>query len=177
MKTFILLFLSSILFFAIYSDKKNPYDELENYWVGKRAPELSEGDWINSSPLLLSQNRGKVILLEFWTFECHNCKNTLPFVIRWNKKFRQENFLTIGIHTPEFENEKVLNNVKAAVKKLRIEYPVVTDEDFATWYSYHQQFWPVMYLIDKKGIIRYMHIGEGNYGETEKKILELLNES
>jgi thiol-disulfide isomerase/thioredoxin len=145
-------------------------------WIGKPAPEISQGAWINSNPLTMSRLRGKVVLLEFWTFGCYNCRNTLPYVKAWHKKFSDEEFTLIGVHSPEFEREKDLKNVKRQVASLGIEYPVVTDNEFETWNAYNQRYWPVIYLIDKRGIIRYVHIGEGAYDETERQIKLLIKE-
>jgi thiol-disulfide isomerase/thioredoxin len=148
----------------------------EEEWIGRPAPEIAHGDWLNSKPLTLSELRGRVVLLEFWTFGCHNCRNTLPAVKAWHKKFANERFTVIGVHSPEFEYEKKLENVKRRTVDLGVEYPVVTDNRFETWTAYHQRYWPVMYLIDKKGRIRYVSIGEGAYDETEKEIERLLRE-
>ena len=148
-----------------------------NDWVGKKAPEISQGEWINSKPLKLAELRGQVVMLEFWTFGCWNCRNTLPFVKTWHKKYSGERFAIIGIHTPEFESEKNLSKVRSQVSELGIQYPVVTDNDSKTWDSYEQMYWPVLYLIDKKGVIRYVHIGEGEYEQTEEWIKKLLRDS
>jgi thiol-disulfide isomerase/thioredoxin len=153
------------------SDRMRAYE-----WIGKKAPELEEGDWINSRPLTLESQRGRVILLEFWTYGCINCRNTLPFVKKWHTTYSGQDFRIIGVHTPEFESEKRLENVRRRTAELGIEYAVVTDNDYATWRSYHQRYWPVIYLIDKKGIIRYVHIGEGAYDTTEEIIQQLLAE-
>jgi thiol-disulfide isomerase/thioredoxin len=145
-------------------------------WIGKRAPELAQGDWINSKPLSLSALRGNVVLLEFWTFGCYNCRNTIPSMNKWHKQFANEKFTIIGVHTPEFESEKQFENVKRRTRALGIEYPVVTDNRYETWNAYEQRYWPVMYVIDKKGVIRYVHIGEGAYEQTEEAIERLLTE-
>jgi thiol-disulfide isomerase/thioredoxin len=145
-------------------------------WIGKQAPELAPGDWINSSPLSLKELQGKVVLLEFWTFGCYNCLNTLPNIKAWHRKYAGAEFEIIGVHTPEFDREKDLKVVKREVARHGVAYPVVTDNDYATWNRYKQQYWPVLYLVDKKGIIRYMHIGEGNYEETEQQIKSLIGE-
>jgi thiol-disulfide isomerase/thioredoxin len=118
-------------------------------WIGKSAPELAPGDWINSKPLTLSALRGNVVLLEFWTFGCYNCRNTLPSMKAWYKKFANEKFTIIGVHTHEFEREKKLENVRRQTAGLGVEYPVVTDNKFETWTAYDQRYWPVMYLIRK----------------------------
>lgn len=150
-------------------DDKNPL-------LGKRAPEFAEGNWINSQPLTMAGLKGKVVLVEFWTFECYNCKNTLPHVITWSKKFAGSDFTVIGVHTPELDIEKDLKQVKSHVESYGISYPVVTDNDYKTWNAYSQEYWPVIYLIDKQGIIRYVHVGEGDYEKTEETIQELLKE-
>jgi thiol-disulfide isomerase/thioredoxin len=145
-------------------------------WIGKQAPDLTPGDWINSPPLSLAELRGKVVLLEFWTFGCYNCLNTLPHIKEWHKKYSNAKFKIIGVHTPEFDREKALKVVKGEIARLGISYPVVTDNDYTTWNRYNQQYWPVMYLLDKQGTIRYVHIGEGNYEETEGQIASLIAE-
>ena len=144
--------------------------------IGKKSPELSEGHWINSSPHRFSDFQDRVVLLEFWTYGCYNCRNTIPVVNEWQKKYANQNFAIIGVHTPEFDTEKNLASVQQQVVRLGIQYAVVTDNEYATWESYHQQFWPTIYLIDKKGIIRYQQIGEGNYNETERMIRTLITE-
>lgn len=146
-------------------------------WVGKKAPPLGQGEWINSAPTSLSALNGNVVLLEFWTYGCYNCRNTLPYVKEWHDKYSRQAFTVVGVHTPEFNSEKQIENVRRHVARLGIRYPVVTDNDYETWEAYDQRYWPVTYLIDKKGIIRYMHIGEGAYEETESMIQKLLSES
>jgi len=144
--------------------------------VGKRAPELSEGKWINSPPLKLSDLRGKVVLLEFWTFGCYNCRNTIPYLKDWYENYGGEKFEIVGVHSPEFDSEKLFSNVVKQSQDLGIKYPIVTDNELKTWRAYDQEYWPVLYLIDKKGIIRYVHIGEGGYSNTEQTIQNLLKE-
>ena len=148
----------------------------DSEWIGKKAPELARGAWINSQPLTLAGLKGKVVLLEFWTFGCYNCRNTLPAVKSWHKKFPSDRLVIIGIHTPEFESEMDLRNVQRRVSELGIEYPIVTDNEYKTWEAYNQRYWPVIYLLDKKGVIRYMHIGEGAYDRTESEIERLISE-
>jgi thiol-disulfide isomerase/thioredoxin len=143
-------------------------------WIGREAPELCPGDWINAEAATLRELRGKVVLIEFWTFGCYNCRNTLPYVKSWHRSFSPDKFLIIGVHTPEFPREEDLNNVRDQVKKLGIEFAVVTDNDFETWRAYHQQYWPVMYLLDKQGVIRNVQIGEGGYERMEALIGELI---
>ena len=145
-------------------------------WIGKPAPELAAGEWINSRPLSLKELRGKVVLLEFWTFGCSNCRNTLPYVNAWHEAYAGQNFQVIGIHTPESEKEKHFATLKNKIDQLGIKFPVVTDNEYKAWTAYGQLYWPVMYLLDKKGIVRYIHIGEGDYEETEQHIASLIGE-
>ena len=144
--------------------------------LNKPAPELAEGFWLNSSHHTIGDFKNNVVLLEFWTYGCYNCRNTLPSLKGWNKKFAGKDFTIIGVHTPEFDAEKDIDNVREHVRKFGISYPVVTDNDYKTWDAYHQEYWPVIYLIDRKGIIRYVSIGEGRYEETEEMITSLLAE-
>ena len=118
----------------------------------------------------------KVVLLDFWTYSCINCQRTTPYLNSWYEKYKDKGFVIIGVHTPEFEFEKNIENVKAAVESLRIKFPVVLDNDYSTWQAYRNQYWPRKYLIDIDGYIIYDHIGEGGYKETELKIQEALAE-
>ena len=142
------------------------------------APNLSGIDgYLNvEEGFNLDDVRGKVVMVDFWTYSCINCIRTLPYLTAWDEKYRDEGLVIIGVHTPEFEFEKDYENVKAAVEKHGIKYPVVLDNSFSTWRAYSNRFWPHKYLIDKDGFIRYDHIGEGSYDETEKVIQELLAE-
>lgn len=144
----------------------------------RKAPELAGiTGYINAKPgLQISQFRGKVVLIDFWTYTCINCIRTFPHLTAWDKKYRDKGLVIIGVHTPEFEFEKKTENVKRAMEKYGIEYRVVQDNDYATWKAFGNRFWPRKYLIDADGYIRFDHIGEGAYGETEKKIQELLAE-
>ena len=151
-------------------------DAAESGFIGKSAPEISDGKWINSCPLKLSDLRGKVVLVEFWTFGCYNCRNTIPHMENWYEKYRGEQFELIGVHTPEFEREKDFSTLVGQTRNLHITYPVVTDNDLKTWNAYDQEYWPVIYIIDKKGIVRYVHIGEGDYPVTERWIQDLLSQ-
>ncbi|MEK7638003.1 MAG: redoxin family protein [Patescibacteria group bacterium] len=118
----------------------------------------------------------KVILIDFWTYSCINCQRTTPYLNAWYEKYKDKGFVIIGIHTPEFGFEKDYNNVKAAVEKFGIKFPVVLDNDYSTWTAYKNQYWPRKYLIDIDGYVVYDHIGEGQYEETEQKIQEALGE-
>lgn len=140
-----------------------------------KAPELAGiVGWINTSPLTLKDLRGKVVLIDFWTYSCINCIRTLPYLIDWNKKYSPLGLTIIGVHTPEFEFEKDRKNVEMAVKKFGILYPVALDNNYATWNAYHNIYWPAHYLIDQEGFVRQVHFGEGKYGETENAIRNLL---
>jgi len=132
--------------------------------------------WINSEPLKIEDLKGKVVLVDFWTYTCINCIRTLPYLESWDEKYRDDGLVIIGIHTPEFNFEKKYENVLKAVNDYGIKYPVALDNNYATWQLYQNRYWPHKYLIDMDGYVRYDHIGEGNYEETEKQIQELLNE-
>lgn len=140
------------------------------------APELIPGGtWFNSDPLTLVNLRGKVVLVDFWTYTCINCIRTLPYLRAWHKKYAGDGLVIIGVHTPEFEFEKNPENVQKAVDDFQLEYPVMQDNDYATWRAYHNRYWPAKYLIDKAGRIVYTHFGEGAYDETEAQIQKLLS--
>ncbi len=142
------------------------------------APELTNDTWINTpQPLRLADLRGKVVLLEMWTFECINCQHTLPTLNDWYKKYSNQGLVIIGNHYPEFPQEADLQNLKDAVKADGIQYPVAQDNNGATWDAYKNHYWPTMYLIDKKGEIRYVRIGEGGYDITETALQSLLAEA
>jgi thiol-disulfide isomerase/thioredoxin len=141
------------------------------------APELNNTIWLNTDqPLPLKSLGGKVVLLEMWTFECYNCLNTLPYVRQWYDTYADQGLVIIGNHYPEFSYEADLDNLRDALVKLDIRYPVAQDNDRQTWDAYANRYWPVMYLIDKNGHLRYQHIGEGSYQETEDNIRDLLRE-
>ena len=140
------------------------------------APEFAKGDWINSDPLTLSKLHGRVVLVEFWTFGCYNCRNTLPSVKEWDARYRERGLTIVGVHTPETNSEYNLDNVRREVPGLGIKYPVVTDNDYAIWKAYGVEAWPTILVLDKHGRIRWLHVGEGKYEETESVIKTLLAE-
>ena len=143
----------------------------------KMAPELAQiSGYINTDPLTLADLRGKVVLVDFWTYSCINCIRTIPYLNAWHEKYADDGLVIVGVHTPEFEFEKDPDNVRAAVEKFGIEYPVAQDNDKGTWKAYENRYWPRKYLVDNEGYIRYDHIGEGAYAETEKVIQSLLGE-
>jgi cytochrome c biogenesis protein CcdA/thiol-disulfide isomerase/thioredoxin len=141
---------------------------------GVAPPLKPDGAWINTQPLTLAQLRGKVVLVDFWTYSCINCLRTLPHLKSWYATYRKDGFVIVGVHTPEFAFEHVTSNVRDAVKRLGITYPVVQDNGFKTWDAYANQYWPAEYLIDKTGHIRHTNFGEGEYGKTESLIRQLL---
>jgi len=145
----------------------------------KKPPELSSIDgYINTDgkPITLAELKGKVVLLDIWTYSCINCQRTLPYVNDWYAKYKDDGLVVIGLHTPEFGFEKVQSNVEKAVEKFGIKYPVVLDNDYSTWRALGNQYWPRKYLIDADGFIVYDHAGEGSYAETEKAIQQALQE-
>ena len=145
--------------------------------VGNCAPELAgTQEWINSEPLAMQELRGKVVLIDFWTYSCINCIRTLPFLQTWHERYADEGLVILGVHTPEFEFEKVYENVVQATKDMGVAWPVVQDNDYRVWRSYSNRFWPAKYLIDKNGVIQYRHFGEGRYAETEQEIRRLLED-
>ena len=145
--------------------------------TGNCAPEFAgTQEWINSQPLLLQELRGKVVLLDFWTYSCINCIRTLPFLQTWHERYADEGLVIVGVHTPEFEFEKVYDNVVQATKDMGVAWPVVQDNGRSVWGSYNNRFWPAKYLIDKDGVIQYRHFGEGRYAETEQEIRRLLED-
>lgn len=139
------------------------------------APEFTGIDnWLNSDPLTLQSLRGKVVLVDFWTYSCINCIRTLPYVTGWYEKYKDDGLVVVGVHTPEFAFEKDTSNVQTALKRYNINYPVAQDNDYGTWQVYGNEYWPAHYLIDQNGKIVYVHFGEGNYQETEQAIQQLL---
>jgi len=146
--------------------------ELKNYGP---APEFSGiSHWLNSAPLTMQALRGKVVLVDFWTYSCINCIRTLPYVTKWYDTYKNQGLVVVGVHTPEFAFEKDSNNVADAIKRFNIHYPVAQDNDYGTWQAYNNQYWPAEYLVDQKGNVVYAHFGEGEYDHTENAIRELL---
>jgi cytochrome c biogenesis protein CcdA/thiol-disulfide isomerase/thioredoxin len=143
---------------------------------GAAPPLHPDGAWINTKPLTLAGLRGHVVLIDFWTYSCINCLRTLPHLKAWYATYHPKGLVIIGVHTPEFAFEHVTSNVRAAVKRLGISYPVVQDNRYKTWDNYANEYWPAEYLIDKQGRIRHTHFGEGEYGQTEQLIRSLLGD-
>jgi thiol-disulfide isomerase/thioredoxin len=143
----------------------------------RKAPEFKGiTSYINTNQTKLSDLKGKVVLVDFWTYSCINCIRTLPYLVDWNQKYSDKGLVIVGIHSPEFEFEKNIDNVKQAVARFGIKYPVLLDNDHGTWNAYQNSYWPRKYLVDSEGYIRYDHIGEGGYAETENAIRNLLTE-
>lgn len=168
-----------ILLAVVYLENKKPEKRGVNAENSEynQAPEITGIDnWINSEPLKLEDLKGKVVLVDFWTYTCINCIRTLPYLTSWDEKYRDAGLVIIGVHTPEFEFEKKYENVLEAVNKYGIKYPVAQDNNYETWSNYDNRYWPHKFLIDIGGNIRYDHTGEGNYDETEKMIQRLLKE-
>ena len=145
-----------------------------------RAPDFRGLDnWLNTrggKPLSISGLRGKVVIVDFWTYSCINCLRTLPHLKAWDEAYRRAGLVIVGVHAPEFAFERVASNVRAAVKRLGLRYPVAQDNDFETWRGYDNDYWPAKYLVDRTGRVRYTHFGEGAYRETESWIRRLLGE-
>ncbi len=159
------------------TQKEMPKSSLTLPHLGN-APEFTGiNKWLNTNnALTIKSLKGKVVLIDFWTYTCINCIRTLPFVTGWYEKYKDQGFVVVGVHTPEFEFEKKTENVEQAIKQYKINYPVAQDNDYATWNAYSNQYWPAEYLIDSNGIIRRTHFGEGQYDEMEKAIQQLLLE-
>jgi cytochrome c biogenesis protein CcdA/thiol-disulfide isomerase/thioredoxin len=151
-----------------------PGDELEDFG---RAPELAGiAQWLNSEPLTLAQLRGKVVLLDFWTYSCVNCLRTLPYLTKWDETYRDAGLVVLGVHTPEFAFEREASNVRKAVADLHVRYPVALDNDYGTWTAWGNRYWPAEYFIDRQGHVRFVHFGEGEYEQKESVIRTLLAE-
>ena len=134
-------------------------------------------EWLNSPPLTASALRGKVVLVDFWTYTCINWLRTLPYVRAWAEKYRDQGLVVIGVHAPEFAFEKDLNNVRWAVKDMRIDYPVAVDNEHVIWRAFRNQYWPALYFVDAQGRVRHHHFGEGGYEQSEMVIQQLLAEA
>ncbi len=159
--------------------RSDPRVDQNNLKVIAKAPDvIPGGEWLNTNtPLSLAGNlKGKVVLIDFWTYTCINCIRTLPYLKSWHEKYKDSGLVIVGVHSPEFEFEKDITNLSRAVVDFEIKYPVVQDNFFSTWRAYNNTYWPAKYLIDGQGNLRYYHFGEGNYNETEKAIQDLLLE-
>jgi thiol-disulfide isomerase/thioredoxin len=155
-----------------------PVDEETDDDISTLVPDLSGATaWINSQPLTFASLRGKVVLIDFWTYSCINCLRTLPYVKAWNDRYKSSGLIIIGVHTPEFPFEKDEANVRKAIRDLGISYPVAMDNDYAIWRNFNNEYWPAHYFIDAMGHVRHKSEGEGEYEESEKWIRSLLEEA
>jgi thiol-disulfide isomerase/thioredoxin len=140
------------------------------------APDFAGiGKWFNSAPLKVADLRGKVVLVNFWTYGCVNCINALPHVVALNEKYKDRGLVVVGVHTPEFPFERSASNVQAALKRHGITYPVAQDNDSRTWNAWRNQYWPAQYIIDQNGKIVFQHAGEGQYEQIDRTVARLLN--
>ncbi len=148
---------------------------VNNASTGQKIPEFQGiSQWLNSNPLTVQDLKGNVVLIQFWTFSCINCQRTLPYVTKWHDQYVAKGLKIIGVHTPEFAFERDANNIKDAMQKHGIKYPVPIDNEFKTWKAYGNEYWPHLYLADRQGNLVYDHIGEGAYEKTEQTIQKLL---
>ena len=155
-----------------------PSFELQGDLMSAAPDFIGGGPWLNSEPLSLKETlKGKVVLVDFWTYSCINCIRSIPYVKSWYEKYKDDGFIVVGVHSPEFEFEKNTNNVSRAITDLMIPYPVVQDNEFRIWNAYNNHYWPAHYLIGRDGKILYQHFGEGEYSQTEKVIVEALGVS
>lgn len=143
---------------------------------GMRAPDVTSLVWLNRDIPAPGEYQGRVRLVEFWTFGCYNCRNVEPQVKAWHERYAAMGLAVISIHSPEFAYERNVEAVQRYVREHRITYPVAIDNDFENWHRFGNHYWPAMYLIDKKGVIRYVRVGEGGYPQTEAVIRQLLQE-
>jgi cytochrome c biogenesis protein CcdA/thiol-disulfide isomerase/thioredoxin len=148
--------------------------QLDDFGIAPEFRAIEE--WINSEPLTMAALRGKVVVLDFWTYSCINCLRTLPHLTAWDDAYRDDGLVIVGVHTPEFAFEREPENVRRAVRDHGIDYPVALDPDFGTWEAWQNRYWPAKYFVDRRGHIRYAHFGEGDYEESERVIRQLLAE-
>lgn len=139
-------------------------------------PEAAATEWLNSSPQTPNDLRGRVVLVQFWTYTCVNWRRTLPYMRAWDAKYREQGLVVIGVHTPEFDFEENVSNVRSALGEMHIDYPVAIDNKRVIWNAFHNVYWPALYLLDAQGHVRYQQFGEGEYGRTEREIQKLLAE-
>jgi thiol-disulfide isomerase/thioredoxin len=158
--------------------KAKPAAQSEELPVEGVMPPLSGAvAWVNTPPLTAEGLKGKVVLIDFWTYSCINCLRAIPYVRAWAEKYKDQGLVVIGVHAPEFAFEKNIENVKKAISDLKISYPVAIDNDYAIWRAFNNQYWPAHYFIDGEGRIRHHHFGEGDYEGSEKVIQQLLVEA
>src|SRR5262249_45219112 len=141
---------------------------------GRLPPLTGAAEWLNSSPLTPESLKGKVVLIDFWTYSCINCLRAIPFVRAWDAKYREQGLVVIGVHSPEFAFEKNAANVRKAVGNLQITYPIAIDSDYAIWRAFDNRYWPAPYFSGETGRVRHHQYGEGGYNESERVIQQLL---
>ena len=169
------LFVGLLVAFALVS---NQVASRESENAQGAIPSLAGAvEWLNSPELSAQSLKGKVVLVDFWTYDCVNCRRALPYVQAWAKRYEQDGLVVIGVHTPEYAYEHITGNVREQVRKLGITYPVAVDNNYAIWRSFDNQYWPAHYLINAKGQVRYSHFGEGRYDAQEQMIQTLLGEA
>ncbi|QXI36721.1 thioredoxin family protein [Pseudomonas xantholysinigenes] len=132
--------------------------------------------WLNSAPLETQALKGKVVLVDFWTYDCVNCRRSLPHVNHWARRYGDQGLVVIGVHTPEYAYEQDIDSLRAQVRQLGIDYPVAVDNDYRIWNAWGNQFWPAHYFVDRQGQVRHVHFGEGDYAGQEQVIRTLLDE-
>src|SRR4051794_40130083 len=169
------LTLSTLLFAMIFGAVGTRHREPKQEDAGPSF--IGATGWLNTQPLTLEGLRGKVVLIDFWTYTCINWRRTPPYIREWASKYKGQGLVVIGVHTPEFSFEHKWGNVQSATKHMNIGYPVVADNNYAIWHSFDNEYWPALYLIDAKGRIRYQKFGEGDYAESELQIQKLLKEA
>ena len=161
-------------------DEKKTSDKKALYKIAPEFEKIGENLGIvninDGQPLAMASLKGKVVLVNFWTYSCINVLRTVPHIIEWNAKYADKGLVIVGVHTPEFEFEKNIDNLKTSLQKYGIKYPVIQDNDYKIWKAYENNYWPRMYLVDPQGYIVYDKIGEGEYNKTEKAIQSLLAE-
>ena len=160
--------------FAANSEVHPPPVDVKHLAVLGPAPALDAKGWINSSALAPKDLSGKVVLYDFWTYSCINCRRTMPYLRSWFDRYRRDGLVIVGVHSPEFDFEKVHKNVEAAAKRLNVTWPIALDDDMTIWHAFENNSWPADYFADRRGRIRFTHIGEGDYTEAENVIRQLL---
>ena len=144
--------------------------------LGAMPPLAGAQQWLNSPPLDAAVLKGKVVLVDFWTYDCINCRRSLPHVNDWARRYADQGLVVIGVHTPEYDYEHDVGNLRTQVKQLGIDYPVAVDNDYRIWNAWGNQFWPAHYFVDRQGQVRHAHFGEGDYAGQEQVIRQLLDE-
>jgi thiol-disulfide isomerase/thioredoxin len=158
---------------ALAVDKHAPVQVAEAHTAAPNFVGITK--WFNSAPLSIRDLRGRVVLVDFWTYGCYNCVNTLPYVTKLYETYEDKGLVVVGVHTPEFPFERSASNVQAALKRHGISYPVAQDNDSATWNAWRNQYWPAQYIVDQRGDVVFSHAGEGQYDEIERTVRRLLN--